>query len=338
MNVPAVNQPGLQQWALVIPVFDDWATVAALLAEIDQTASLVDTTFHAILVNDGSYAPDRHEFDPAGYRRIPCIETLNLVCNLGHQRAIAVGLVAAAALPHVAGVVVMDGDGEDRPKDIPVLLRAAAQPPGYIICARRRERSEPRLFRVSYWAYKVIFRVLTGNVIAFGNFCLIRRSALNNVIHNPATWNHLAASILQSRIPVIGADTIRGRRLAGETKMNFISLLLHGMSAISVYAELVMIRIVLATLGIAGLTVVGIAIVTSVRLFTSYAIPGWASTVFGSLAVILTQLLVFATIAAFTLLNARSTKPTIPALDAMQFVESHEVASPETVHATGNIP
>ena len=322
-----MDQADPPEFAIVIPIFNDWVSVGALLTAIDNEPSLPDLTFHVILIDDGSVAADRPSFDPGSYRRIRQVEILNLVCNLGHQRAIAVGLVAAAELPHIAGVVVMDGDGEDRPEDIKILLQKAADRPGHIVCARRRKRSESRLFRISYWAYKGLFHALTGKVIDFGNICVIPRPVLNNVIHNPATWNHLAASILRSRIPVVGADTIRGSRFAGESKMNFVSLILHGMSAISVYAELVMVRIVLATLGIAGLTAIGMAIVASVRFFTSYAVPGWASTVFGSLTIILLQSLVFATVAAFMLLNARSTKPVIPALDAMQFVESRAFAT-----------
>jgi SAM-dependent methyltransferase len=59
---------------------------------------------------------------------------------------IAVGLVAAAKLPNIAGVIVMDGDGEDRPEDIRVLLQEAARQPSHIDCARRRKRSESLLF------------------------------------------------------------------------------------------------------------------------------------------------------------------------------------------------
>ena len=322
-----MDQMSTQEFAIVIPVFNDWASAQALLELVDRVPSLADLSFHVILVNDGSYSLDQPSFNTDRYHLIRRIETLNLVCNLGHQRAIAVGLVAAAELASIAGVIVMDGDGEDRPEDIGALLQEAVRRPGHIVCARRRKRSESWIFRTSYRAYKAVFQAMTGKAIDFGNFCVIPRSVLNNVIHNPATWNHLAASILRSRIPVIGTDTIRGLRLAGESKMNYISLILHGMSAISVYAEVVMIRMVIATLGVAGLTVLGMIAVAAVRLFTRYAIPGWASTVFGSLAIILLQSIVFATVATFMLLNARSMKPVIPALDAKQFVESRDMAS-----------
>ena len=97
------------------------------------------------------------------------------------------------------------------------------------------------------------------------------------------------------------------------------------MSAISVYADLVMVRIVLAMIWIAGLTVLAMVSVVVLRLTTSIGIPGWASNMLGSLAVMLLESLLFATIAVFMLLNARSTRPVIPAFDVLQMVAAHSV-------------
>jgi len=320
---------------LVIPIFDDWPSAVALLRAIDRTRELGGTVFHVILVNDGSRTPEHWDFDLSHQGRIRRIDVLELVCNVGHQRAIAIGLVAAGRLPGMDGVVVMDGDGEDRPADISVLLNAAATHPGHIVCARRSERSEPRVFRAAYWAYKQAFQWMTGRHIDFGNFCFIPMPLLNSVIHNPSTWNHLAASILRSRIPVVGVNTVRGQRLAGQSKMNFTALILHGMSAISVYADLVMVRIVLAMLGFAALTVLAMIVVVVLRITTNIGIPGWASNMFGTLTAMLLESLVFATIAAFMLLNARSMKPVIPAFDAMQLVAAQStIWSAETADET----
>jgi hypothetical protein len=106
------------------------------------------------------------------------------------------------------------------------------------------------------------------------------------------------------------------------------------MSAISVYADLALIRMVLATVFVCAVTLVGMLLVAAERFLTNLAIPGWASNVFGSLTIILLQSLVFTVIAVFMLLNARSVKPVIPALDAMQFVVPEEIAvGPEEIPA-----
>jgi polyisoprenyl-phosphate glycosyltransferase len=319
-----MDQVATTRIALVIPVFNDWESVSELLLALDRLPALSALAFHVILVDDGSDQRGQLALDPRRLLRVKHLEVLRLVCNLGHQRAIAVGLAAAAALPDLGGVLVMDSDGEDRPEDIPALLAAAAGHARHIVCARRSKRSEPRLFRAFYLCYKTAFRLLTGQRIDFGNFCFIPASALKSVVYNPATWNHLAASILRSRIPVCSIDAERGRRFAGQSHMNFTALMLHGMSAISVYADLVTVRLVLAMVGVAGIAVAGIAAVVAVRLFTDLSIPGWASNVVVALMTMAMESVVFATIAAFMLLNARSAKPVIPALDALTYVGSRE--------------
>src|SRR5581483_7157655 len=53
---------------------------------------------------------------------IEAIEILHLRCNLGHQRAIALGLYHVHEFSDADAVIVMDGDGEDRAEDLPLLL------------------------------------------------------------------------------------------------------------------------------------------------------------------------------------------------------------------------
>jgi hypothetical protein len=122
-----MDQSATTRIALVVPVFNDWESVAELLLSLDRLPQLGAISFHVILVDDGSNRPRELGLDPRRCVRTTHLEVLNLVCNLGHQRAIAVGLAAAADLPNISGVLVMDSDGEDRPEDISALLDAAAR-------------------------------------------------------------------------------------------------------------------------------------------------------------------------------------------------------------------
>ena len=318
--------------ALVIPVFDDWRSLAILLDAIDVQPGLEQTAIDVIVVNDNSRVDFDGGFIESQYRRIQRLEIVNLICNLGHQRAIAVGLVAARDLAGVDGIIVMDSDGEDRPADVPRLIAAAREQPGKIICAKRAKRSESVAFKSLYVIYLFIFRWFAGTKIDFGNFCYIPYSALNGIAHSPNLWNHLAATLVRSRLPLQRISTERGGRYAGKSAMTLSTLVVHGLSAVSVYSDIVLVRLMIAMFGVSAMTVAGIAIVITIRLFSDIAIPGWASNVVGSLSVVLLQSLIFAVISAFTLLNGRSVKPVIPAIDAPQFIASrtrHAVAARE---------
>ncbi|MGH6990798.1 MAG: hypothetical protein ACREE3_12955, partial [Stellaceae bacterium] len=96
----------------------------------------------------------------------------------------------------------------------------------------------------------------------------------------------------------------------------------HGLSAFSVYSDIVLVRLMIGMLAIAGLTSIGLAVAVGIQLFTDLAVPGWTTTVFGSLGIVLVQSLIFSVISAFLLLNSRSVKPIIPAIDAPDFIAS----------------
>ena len=162
------------------------------------------------------------------------VQIVRLYRNLGHQRAIAIGLSYIAKEVSCEKVIVMDADGEDAPKDINALVAASEQSPDRIVFAQRTKRQESFTFRFFYGIYKFIFRQLTGKVITFGNFSLIPQRRLQNLVRVSEIWNNFPGGIIRSRIPYVAIPTERGKRLAGESKMNFVSLVLHGLSTISV--------------------------------------------------------------------------------------------------------
>jgi hypothetical protein len=217
-------------------------------------------------------------------------------------------------------VVLMDADGEDRPADVATLLDTSDGRDAAIVLALRSRRSEGLRFRVGYAVYRLLFRILTGNDIQFGNFCLIPHGFLNSLTHNPATWNNLAAAIMRSRLPVVAVPTTRGDRYGGLSKMNFLSLAVHGLSAISVYIDVTLIRVIWAALAVGAVTLAALAVVVFLKLFTGLAVPGWASFMGVSLLVLLFQALLFASVALFQFLSFRSMPTVIPATHAPRLI------------------
>lgn len=104
--------------------------------------------------------------------------------------------------------------------------------------------------------------------------------------------------------------------------MSFIALVLHGLSALSVFSDIALVRILVLSLVLGVLTMVGLTVVVSIRFLTDLAIPGWASTVASALVIILVQAAVLTTVSVFSLLYMRSTKTIVPLLDAPSYIES----------------
>jgi hypothetical protein len=102
--------------------------------------------------------------------------------------------------------------------------------------------------------------------------------------------------------------------------MDTVALVQHGLGAIAVNVETVLVRILLALLGFTGAIFFGMSIVVGVRLATDLAIPGWASTVFGVLAILLVQSIVFSILLVFTSLKSRGGRIDVPALHYRDYV------------------
>jgi glycosyltransferase involved in cell wall biosynthesis len=300
--------------AIVTPVYNDWPSCGRLTLELDAVAGqLQDAVIDLIIVDDGSVQarPDE-SLQGSTLEHLDRVSVASLGANLGHQRAIAAGLYIAVERDCYSSIVVMDSDGEDMPGDIIRMLEEQAQHPDSIIVAERTKRSEGPVFRFFYKVYKAMYSALTGSEISFGNFSTVNASTARRLIHMPDLWNNFPSALLRSRLPYRKVETVRGKRFFGSSKMNFSALVIHGLSAISVNSEVVFARIMFLCFGLAMLTAAGGIAVASIRLFTDLAIPGWASDVIGSLAIIFTQIVFFFFTSMFLLLHARSNPAKAP--------------------------
>ncbi len=303
-------------------MLDDWPSLSQLVREIGRQYQADDVTFEIVAVDDGS----ADECDPAAMPPLApdsCIESISVIrlaLNLGHQRAIAVGLSSLWQRTDIDGIVVMDSDGEDRPEDIGALIARWRNHPNQVILARRAKRSEPAVFKAGYFAYRVMFRLVIGRGISFGNFCLLPVTAARRLVHMPELWNNLPATIIRSRLRHRAVETSRGKRYAGQSKMNLPSLVVHGLSAMSVYTDMIFVRVLLASGFVCALSVAAMIGVAIVRWATPLAIPGWATTVFGDLLVILIQALILIVATTLMLLASRSTRQIVPVADTPLFV------------------
>ena len=313
-------QPGASL-AILIPNFNDWAALRLLLPLIDQAIQRQEHRVSVLVVDDASTEPKPEDWPGQDFATLASVEVLHLRSNQGHQRAIALGLYHLHEFTDAEGVIVMDGDGEDRPEDLPELLRAYAAEDGRkVVFAARTKRMESLGFRLCYRAYRVIHYAMTGVVVQVGNFSVVPRPAMARLMGVPDLWNHYAASVYRARVPRRLVPLARGRRLAGESKMNFVSLLIHGLSAMSVFSDQVSARLLTAAVGFAAVAMGLIGVTAGIRWFTDLAVPGWATYTVGLLLVLVVQLLSFATLFAFLIASRRSSLNFLLTRDAPYFI------------------
>ena len=102
--------------------------------------------------------------------------------------------------------------------------------------------------------------------------------------------------------------------------MNFTSLIIHGMSAVSVHIDTVAVRLLLLSVSLIVSAIMGIIIVSGIRLFTPFAIPGWASYLVLAFAILLFQAFLISLFLVFVVLTYRTQKHFIPAKEYQNFI------------------
>ena len=306
---------------IVTPVYNDWAAFSTLLSEIDANALQLHSNIDVVAIDDGSTEAPLQLSPLPPLKHVRGVAVMHLVCNLGNQRAIAIGLAHAHHANSHDLVLILDSDGEDQPHELASLIEAQRAHPDRIIVGRRARRSEGVKFTIFYFLYKALFRVLIGQRIDFGNFCVIPRRYVARLAHMPELWSHLPATILRSRLPVGRVKTERGQRYAGRSGMNLVSLIQHGLSAMAVFSDVLFVRALAASSAVVilGLAVAGVA--TALRLFTDLAIPGWATTAVGVALVLILQGVVLSATATFTTLANRANLLFVPAVNGRTFID-----------------
>jgi hypothetical protein len=311
------------RFVILIPLFNDWETFAKLVVRIDNVLSARGREADILIVDDASVVDPDPGSICGPYRAVRRIDVLRLRRNLGHQRAIAVGLthIHEQTMPDRSAVVVMDGDGEDAPEDVPRLLdRMEAEGGRVIVFAERTRRSESLVFQTFYFLYRHLHYLLTSVRVRVGNFSAIPPRRLESLVAVSELWNHYAAAAFHSRQPYCTIPTQRALRLGGRSSMNFVALVAHGLSAIAVYREVVGVRLLVLAiiLAVGALLVLAVAVVLS--LATMLAIPGWATTATGILLVVLLQAMMLSLVFCFVILGDRNSSPFLPLRDHMYFI------------------
>jgi hypothetical protein len=299
---------------VITPVYNDWVSFSKLLQELDRVAADPSLRLYVSAIDDGSTESAAGSLGPV----------LSLRHLVGVE-IVAVGLCMAADDSDSDAVIVLDADGEDPPDAIPLLLAASNLEEAVSVVAQRRRRRESLAFRISYRAYKSFFLLLTGKTIDFGNFSLHSTKAVQRLTLLPDLWNNLAAAILRSKIPLLSVPVDRGRRYAGTSKMNYISLVVHGFGFISAYADTIFVRLLALSAGLVALTMLSSLVLLILRIFVpKLATPGWATTIVFGLAIITLQLMMTALSSILMLLNNRVQRLIRPRDEWPSYVDSRE--------------
>ena len=245
---------------ILIPVYNDWQSVFKLLENINSEVSKLEGEFSVIIINDTS-TEDRPIFS-ADLGSLKSILVINMKENRGHARCNASGLKHISEKEDFDYIIPMDGDGEDRPEELSLLIEKIKEYPDTVITADRVKRSEGFIFKFCYLVHKYLALVFTGQTIKYGNYTCLPKSTVNEMVNEPATWSSFSGSLAKTAKDKKSIPSARGTRYFGPSKMSFINLLKHSLSIIAVFKTTVLIRSILFLIAYLFLIIGKISIIT----------------------------------------------------------------------------
>jgi len=210
-----VNSPekeGLVKVSIVIPAYNEEMAIGNVVSRVQK----VDSRFEVIVVDDASIDATHQRAEDAGAR------VISLPYKMGNGAAVKTGI--RAAVGHI--VVLLDGDGQHQPEDIPKLL----EPMGrfdMVVGSRTSNSPVSRVRRLGNWGLTLVAKYLTGISIPdlTSGFRAIKRKQLLDYLHLlPNTFSYpttITLAFLKSGNPVtwIPLDTIRARQ-TGKSQIN----------------------------------------------------------------------------------------------------------------------
>ena len=225
---------------ILIPVFNDWESLIKLIYEINENIKdYQNINFECLVVNDASSIKQPELIKP---NNIKSLQILNMKVNKGHARCNAFGIRYVYKNKKFDNLILMDGDGEDRPIEIKNLIEEITSNPNNSVVAKRIKRSEGFFFQSLYQIHKIITYIFTGKSIRFGNFSCLTIKDVEKLQSDASLWSSYSGAVKKNLKQLSEINSIRGLRYFGPSKMSFLKLLIHSFSIIAVFKYQVFLR------------------------------------------------------------------------------------------------
>lgn len=202
-------------------------------------------------------------------------KVISLRRNFGFQGSISAGLANAKG----DAVVTIDADLQDPPEKIEDMVDWFLK--GYdLVLGVRKDRSSDHFFKKFFAEnyYRIIKSLGVEVVYNHGDFRLMAKSLVDEFNNFPERNRFIRAMVLrmESHYAIVHYD--RRPRSAGQSKFRINSLISFSLDGITSFSYAPLRLATILGIFMCCVSFLGIFWILYVKVFTSYAIPGWAST------------------------------------------------------------
>jgi polyisoprenyl-phosphate glycosyltransferase len=207
--------------SIAIPIYNEGSTIPELLQRRLAVLDRIPGGPHELLFVDHGSCDRTLQIPEQAVHADSRISVIALSRNFGHQAALS------AALDHAVGdaVVLMDGDLQDSPEDIPALVKRHQE--GYdVVYATRATRQEGWLVKLNYFLFYRWQAMLSDTRLPLdADFGLMSRRVVDQIRRVPERQRYLRG--LRSRVGFrqVAIPLHRSQRHSGQSKYGFLELL-----------------------------------------------------------------------------------------------------------------
>jgi len=275
-----MNKTASPEFSIVIPVYNEEENIRELYRRLslvmEKTCTeegITKDRYEIIIVDDGStdnswqIIKELHESDSR-------LKGISFSKNFGHHNAVLAGL------DHVQGsfIILMDGDLQDQPEEIPKLLKKAQE--GYeivqgVVPKRHVNPLQNLLSKAFHWLFIKISTVDPETRI--GLFRCLNRPVVDSIKKLPERTIFFGGIVSWVGFKTAYVPVVRAARHAGKSKYNFLKRFTLAMNAIISFSEKPLVFIFQIGIAVFIFSICMFAYAIIRKILHNVTIMGWTS-------------------------------------------------------------
>jgi glycosyltransferase involved in cell wall biosynthesis len=231
--------------SVVCAVYNEGRGVDTLVDKFKEVLPRLKLPFELIIVDDGSEDDtlERLKRSTSGF---PGLRVVELSRNFGQVSALSAGLTLARGQK----VVIMDGDLQHAPEDIPSLLEHSLR--GYdMVATYRANRAEGAKRKVITWLGNRINRFLTGlDILDFGStFRVVDRHVLEELKDWQGRVHYNTPMLYAGSKRVIQLPITQHKRRHGQSKWTLNMFIIYNLDFVTASSKLTQFFLMISLVG-----------------------------------------------------------------------------------------
>lgn len=197
--------------SIVIPVLNEQEIIKELIQRVKDSARMITEDFEIILIDDGSQDNTWREIEQE-FKNNSQIVAMKFTRNFGQHHAITAGLEKSQG----DWVVVMDGDLQDEPENLPKLFNQAQL--GFdVVFASRHDRTDSKIYLIGQRIFYFFLNLLSG--LKFNhrnaNFSIISKKVVKAFLNFPEKTRFYNSTLLWLGFESSNVEVVHGKRFKG---------------------------------------------------------------------------------------------------------------------------